>query len=107
MEHDVRGQVLQSDGTFARLNLLGKSPAFLNALRVIERIAGVDASVLILGETGTGKELAARALHYLSPRSDFGFVPVNCGALPDNLLESELFGHETAPSPMPNALAVA
>jgi two-component system response regulator GlrR len=94
MEHDVRGEVLKSGGTFVRLNLLGESPAFLSALRVIERIAGVDASVLILGETGTGKELAARALHYLSPRCDFGFVPVNCGALPDNLLESELFGHE-------------
>ena len=85
---------LKSSKTFARLNLLGKSPLFLHALRRIERIAEVDARVLILGETGTGKELAARALHYLSPRRDFGFVPVNCGALPDNLLESELFGHE-------------
>jgi DNA-binding NtrC family response regulator len=79
---------------FARLNLLGESPAFQNALRVIERVAAVDVSLLIQGETGTGKELAARALHYLSHRRNFAFVPVNCGALPENLLESELFGHE-------------
>jgi DNA-binding NtrC family response regulator len=79
---------------FARLNLLGNSPLFLEALYVIEKIAVVDATVLIQGETGTGKELAARALHYLSPRRDRPFIPVNCGALPDNLIESELFGHE-------------
>jgi DNA-binding NtrC family response regulator len=79
---------------FARLNLLGNSPLFLEVLHVIEKIAGVDATVLIQGETGTGKELAARALHYLSPRRDRPFIPVNCGALPDNLIESELFGHE-------------
>ena len=79
---------------FARLNLLGESPAFREALRLIERIAAVDATVLIHGETGTGKDLAAHAVHYLSRRCDFAFVPVNCGALPDNLLESELFGHE-------------
>ncbi len=96
MEHafKARAHCLKSGDTFASLNLLGGSPAFLGALRAIERMAEVDASVLIMGETGTGKELAARALHYLSPRRDFGFVPVNCGALPDNLLESELFGHE-------------
>jgi DNA-binding NtrC family response regulator len=85
---------LKSPETFDHLNLLGKSPLFLDALRRIERMAEVDAGVLILGETGTGKELAARALHYLSPRRGFGFVPVNCGALPDNLLETELFGYE-------------
>ena len=79
---------------FARLDLLGSSPAFVETLRLIERVASVDATVLIQGETGTGKELAARALHYLSARRDFAFVPVNCGSLPDNLLESELFGHE-------------
>ena len=83
-----------SDNAFTRLNLLGQSPVFRKTLRIIERIAGVDATVLIQGETGTGKELAARALHYLSPRHEFPFIPVNCGALPDNLLESELFGHE-------------
>jgi DNA-binding NtrC family response regulator len=93
-EFTKRTQDLKSSETFAHLNLLGKSQAFLGALRKIERMAEVDASVLVLGETGTGKELAARALHYLSPRRHFGFVPVNCGALPDNLLESELFGHE-------------
>src|SRR5262245_62250797 len=83
-----------SDGAFARLNMLGHAPAFTAALRIIGRIATVDATVLIQGETGTGKELAARAVHYLSRRRDGPFIPVNCGALPDNLLESELFGHE-------------
>jgi DNA-binding NtrC family response regulator len=83
-----------SDSAFTRLNLLGESPVFRETLRLIERIAAVDATVLIQGETGTGKELAARALHYLSPRHEYPFIPVNCGALPDNLLESELFGHE-------------
>src|SRR5262245_6323640 len=82
-----------SDGAFARLNMLGHAPAFTEALRIIGRIATVDATVLIQGETGTGKELAARAVHYLSRRRDGPFIPVNCGALPDNLLESELFGH--------------
>jgi DNA-binding NtrC family response regulator len=79
---------------FGRVNLLGQSAIFVETLRLIERMAAVDATVLIQGETGTGKELAARALHYLSPRSDFPFIPINCGALPDSLLESELFGHE-------------
>lgn len=77
-----------------QLNLLGHSPAFLKVLDLIRRFAGCDASVLLQGETGTGKEIAARAIHYLSPRRDLPFVPVNCGALPDTLLESELFGHE-------------
>ncbi|QNM95352.1 sigma 54-interacting transcriptional regulator [Chitinimonas koreensis] len=78
----------------SRLNLAGSSPVFQQVLHSLHRLAEVDATVLIGGETGTGKELAARALHYLGPRSDRPFIPVNCGALSDTLLESELFGHE-------------
>jgi DNA-binding NtrC family response regulator len=78
---------------FADLNLLGRSPVFVAALKLIKRVARCDAPVLIDGETGTGKELAARAIHYLSARRDQPFIPVNCGAVPDNLFENELFGH--------------
>lgn len=77
-----------------RFNLVGSSPEFLKIVDQIHRMAKLDATVLIAGETGTGKELAARAIHYLSARSDKPFVPVNCGALSDSLVESELFGHE-------------
>jgi DNA-binding NtrC family response regulator len=73
--------------------MIGQSEP-LKALRtLIDKIALYDAPVLIEGETGTGKELAARAIHYQSSRRDRPFVPVNCGALPDSLIESELFGH--------------
>jgi len=78
---------------FGELNLVGNSPAFLEALELIRRSAACDATVLLQGETGTGKELAARAIHYLGARRKFPFVPVNCGALPDTLVENELFGH--------------
>lgn len=77
----------------SRLNLVGASHAFREALDTIRNFAASDATVLIQGETGTGKELAARAIHYLGPRREMPFVPVNCGAVPDNLLESEFFGH--------------
>lgn len=73
--------------------MIGKSHAFLNVVRLIEKIARFDTPVLIEGETGTGKELAARAIHYNSPRRDCPFIPVNCGAIPDALVENELFGH--------------
>jgi DNA-binding NtrC family response regulator len=73
--------------------MIGRSPAFLSALDELVRFARADVPVLILGETGTGKELAARAVHYASGRRAGPFIPVNCGALPDSLLESELFGH--------------
>jgi DNA-binding NtrC family response regulator len=73
--------------------MIGKSPAYMSLLEQIRRIAGADAPVLIEGETGSGKELAARAVHYLSPRGSKAFVPVNCGALQDGLIECELFGH--------------
>jgi two-component system, NtrC family, response regulator GlrR len=73
--------------------MIGKSHALLDALRLVERIARCDASVLIEGETGTGKELAARAIHYGGDRHARPFIPVNCGAIPDALVENELFGH--------------
>jgi two-component system response regulator GlrR len=73
--------------------LVGESPALVQQLDRVPALAGCGAGVLILGETGTGKELFAQALHYLSPRSMHPFVAVNCGALPAELVESELFGH--------------
>jgi len=73
--------------------MLGESPAFLEIKQQISRIADLDTSVLICGESGTGKELVARALHRQSRRSEGPFVAINCAALPENLLESELFGH--------------
>ena len=74
--------------------IIGENPAFLDKVRCVPRFARCDATVLISGESGTGKELFARAIHYLSPRADRPFVPVNCGALPENLMESEIFGHK-------------
>ncbi|MDQ8021932.1 MAG: sigma-54 dependent transcriptional regulator [Moraxellaceae bacterium] len=75
-------------------HLVGQSPAFRRALDVIERSACFEAPVLLRGETGTGKELAARAIHYLGVRRNAPFVPLNCGAVPEALVESELFGAE-------------
>lgn len=72
----------------------GSSPAIQYVRTMIEQVAKTDASVLILGESGTGKEVVARNIHALSNRCKGGFVPVNCGAIPSELLESELFGHE-------------
>jgi two-component system, NtrC family, response regulator GlrR len=74
--------------------LIGKSEAFLGLISVVGRVAQHgDAATLIQGETGTGKELIARTIHYLGRRASFPFVPVNCGALPEALIENELFGH--------------
>lgn len=75
--------------------LVGESPALLAEIKKIPALARCDASVLIAGETGTGKEMFARAIHYLSPRSGRPFIAVNCGAIPVDLLENELFGHES------------
>ena len=77
-----------------RAAIVGASPAFMAMLERLHRIARSDAPVLIEGETGCGKELAARSIHYCGLRRAGPFVPVNCGALPDHLLEAELFGHE-------------
>ena len=73
--------------------LIGKSPAMQKVRLLIEKVAPTQSTVLILGETGTGKELVARALHNQSTRADNPFVAINCGALPETLIESELFGH--------------
>jgi DNA-binding NtrC family response regulator len=74
--------------------LVGESECFRRAVEKIALLARSDATVLVSGETGTGKELFARAIHYQGPRKDKPFIPVNCGALPDHLFENELFGHE-------------
>jgi transcriptional regulator with GAF, ATPase, and Fis domain len=74
--------------------LIGRSPAMQKMLQIIYKVAKSDSSVLIHGDSGTGKELIASAIHRLSPRSAKRFVPINCSAIPENLLESELFGHE-------------
>jgi DNA-binding NtrC family response regulator len=74
--------------------LVGRAPALLRMIDELPAVAASGAPVLVIGETGTGKELVARAVHYLSPRAESPFVAVNCGALPETLLEDELFGHE-------------
>jgi DNA-binding NtrC family response regulator len=75
-------------------DMIGQSPAFLDILKNLPTIAKTEASVIVYGESGTGKELIAKAVHRLSPRHKQSFVTLNCGALPENLLESELFGYQ-------------
>ena len=84
---------LPAPGAMARYGLLGESGPMRRLFAVIGKAAVAPATVLIQGETGTGKELVARAIHYQSPRSAARFVPVNCGGIPEGLLERELFGH--------------
>jgi formate hydrogenlyase transcriptional activator len=83
---------IRSEGPFE--DIIGKSTALRRVLRQVETVASTDATVLIYGETGTGKELIARAVHNLSPRHPQAFVKLNCAAIPTGLVESELFGHE-------------
>ncbi|MEE9259428.1 MAG: sigma-54 dependent transcriptional regulator, partial [Nitrospinaceae bacterium] len=75
-------------------NIIGKSPAIERVFGLIRKVASSNATILLTGESGTGKELAARAIHYNGTRRNYPFVSVNCGAMPETLLESELFGHE-------------
>ena len=79
---------------FSLENMVGKSGAMQRIYELVHKVANSDTTVLIRGESGTGKELIAKALHFMSQRKEQPFFTVNCGALPDNLLESELFGHE-------------
>ena len=83
---------LREHGSFG--SMIGSSPPMRDVYRVIEQAAPTTASVLISGESGTGKELVARTIHRLSPRAAAAWVPINCAAIPETLLESELFGHE-------------
>ena len=89
-DHDASA----SGGILRSFGLTGESPAIRELIATIERIRDVDSTVLILGESGTGKEVVARAIHNSSPRGNQRFEAINCGAIPENLLESELFGHK-------------
>jgi DNA-binding NtrC family response regulator len=91
-EVQVLRKQLREQGCFGRL--IGNSPGVRRIYRTIEQAAPTAASVLIWGESGTGKELVAQTIHQLSPRAQFPFVPINCAAIPETLLESEIFGHE-------------
>jgi formate hydrogenlyase transcriptional activator len=82
------------DAEAAFAGIVGQSPSLRNVLRLVEVVAATDATVLLLGETGTGKELVARAIHQRSQRHEQSFVTLNCAAIPSSLFESELFGHE-------------
>src|SRR3989442_751375 len=79
---------------FGLPKMMGEDPALKETMLAIQRVAATDATVLVLGESGTGKELMSRALHQLSARAKGPFVAINCAAIPENLLENELFGHE-------------
>ncbi len=84
----------RNSGTTSIKGLIGSSQPMLEVCQMIEKIAATEITALVLGETGTGKELVARALHDLSPRAQANFAAINCAAIPENLLESELFGYE-------------
>ena len=88
--HDLRYRL--SGNTFE--NMIGTSPQMQDIFSTIRKVSTTDAPVLITGESGTGKELVARAIHRLSIRESKSFIPINCSAIPENLMESELFGHE-------------
>ena len=95
-EEKERSEALQKqlENRFTPANIIGKSNAMREVFELVQQVAGSNATVLIRGESGTGKELAAQAIHYSSPRAHMPFIKVNCAALPESVIESELFGHE-------------
>jgi two-component system NtrC family response regulator len=94
LQYRAEKQSLDAPRILKRVGIVGESPAMIRCLEEVSNAAASDASMLIIGETGTGKELFAKAIHENSRRSGGNFVVVDCGALPDNLVESTLFGHE-------------
>ena len=92
LENEALSQKLQQEKQFK--DIIGDSPPMLKVFDIMKKVLSTDVPVLISGESGTGKELVARAIHFQSPRRNKPFIPINCGAIPENLLESELFGHE-------------
>ncbi|HKU79703.1 MAG TPA: PEP-CTERM-box response regulator transcription factor [Rhodanobacteraceae bacterium] len=93
-ELEAENRKLKSESGAAMEGIIGTSEAMNQAFRLVEKVGPTNASVLLLGETGTGKELVARAVHRMSTRRDGPFVAINCAAIPENLLEAELFGYE-------------
>src|SRR5678809_929134 len=91
-EVKVLRRQLREQGSFG--SMIGSSPSMRKVYQIVEQAAPTSASVLIWGESGTGKELVAQTIHQLSPRQHQAFVPINCAAIPETLLESEIFGHE-------------
>src|SRR5687768_18389514 len=91
-ENELLRRELQDRGAYGEL--VGNSESIRKIYTLIEQVAPSSASVLITGESGTGKELVARTIHQMSPRRDKPFVAINCSAIPESLMESELFGHE-------------
>jgi DNA-binding NtrC family response regulator len=94
LRHEVSRLQREVERPYRFENIIGRSPQMQEVFNLIRRMASSSVNVLITGESGTGKELVARAIHYNSPRAKRPFVPVNCAAIPDALLESELFGHK-------------
>lgn len=94
-EDTIRACQLNLVSQLGMQRFIGNAPAFMAAIEKIPRIAGCDATVLLIGDTGTGKEMCARTIHYLSPRAKKPFIPVNCGSIPGDLFENEMFGHES------------
>ena len=93
-ELEAENRKLRSESNTVLEGIIGTSEAMVQACRLVEKVGPTNASVLLLGETGTGKELVARAVHRLSARRDGPFIAINCAAIPENLLEAELFGYE-------------